>query len=80
MTNFGLTFFTISILGFGYFFSITLITEINTDEIKMRYTLFTKKTVKWNEIKSAEIVNYGFVGYGISLGSKYGTVYNTKGN
>ena len=25
-------------------------------------------------------MNYGFVGYGIRLGSKYGTVYNMKGN
>ena len=81
MTNLGLVIFTISVLGFAYFFyAMTLITEINKHEIKMRFIPFTKKNVKWSEIKSAKIVNYGFVGYGIRLGSKYGTVYNTKGN
>ena len=32
------------------------------------------------KLKSAKIVNYGFVGYGIRLGSQYGTIYNVNGN
>jgi hypothetical protein len=31
-------------------------------------------------LKSIKIVRYEFVGYGIRIGSKYGTVYNTKGD
>ncbi|MCO4822597.1 MAG: hypothetical protein KC469_11050 [Flavobacteriaceae bacterium] len=47
----------------------------------MDFFPFVKKRVHWKEIKSAEIVNYGFVGgWGIRLWTKYGTVYNTKGN
>jgi hypothetical protein len=46
----------------------------------MRFVPFLKKNIKWNELKSMKIVNYGFVGYGIRLGSKYGTVYNINGN
>ena len=81
MSNLGLIIFTLFVIGFAYFFYyMTLITEINEHEIKMKYIPFTKKVVKWSDIKSAKIVNYGFVGYGIRLGSKYGTVYNTKGN
>ncbi|WP_282032750.1 hypothetical protein [Aequorivita sinensis] len=47
----------------------------------MRFFPFVKKKVNWKDVKSAEVVNYGFVGgWGIRLGTKYGTVYNIKGN
>ena len=42
---------------------------------------FIKKRVSWKEIKSAEVVNYGFVGgWGIRLWTNFGTVYNIKRN
>lgn len=44
--------------------------EINEKEIKMRFFPFVSKRISREEVKSAEIVNYGFVGYGIRLGSK----------
>ncbi|MEI6866527.1 hypothetical protein [Flavicella sp.] len=57
-----------------------LTTEINITEVKIKFVPFLKKNVKWSDIKKSEIVNYGFVGgWGIRLGTKYGTVYNTKG-
>ncbi len=77
----GMIILSIFIFGFIYFnWYITLITEINDNGIKMRFVPFLKKNIKWNELKSMKIVNYGFVGYGIRLGSKYGTVYNINGN
>lgn len=34
----------------------------------------------WAEIESANVIEYGFVGgWGIRMGTKYGTVYNVKG-
>ena len=81
MSNAGIIIFTICVLGFIYFFwYMSLITEITNNGIKMRFIPFVKKEVKWNEIKSAKIVKYGFVGYGIRLGSSYGIVYNTNGD
>ena len=81
MSNLGIIIFTLFVLGFIYFnWYITLTTEITNDGIKMRFVPFVKKEIKWSELKSVKIVNYGFVGYGIRLGSKYGTVYNMKGN
>ena len=63
------------------FFRIRLITNINQNEIRMKFFPFVKKHINWKDVKSAEIVNYGFVGgWGIRLWTKYGTVYNTKGN
>ncbi len=81
MSNIGLIIFTLFVFGFIYFnWYMTLITEITNEGIKVRFVPFVKKEIKWNELKSAKIVNYGFVGYGIRLGSKYGTVYNMRGD
>lgn len=47
----------------------------------MSFFPFVKKTTKWTDMKKAEVINYGFVGgWGIRLRTKYGTVYNIKGN
>ena len=61
--------------------SVNLKTEIYEDEIRMRLFPFTRKKIKWNEIRKVEIIKYGFVGgWGIRGGTKYGTVYNMRGN
>lgn len=64
------------------FLSMNLKTEISDSIIKMSYFPFlVKKNVKWEEVKTAKVVNYGFVGgWGIRLWTKYGTVYNVRGN
>ncbi|HHC79470.1 MAG TPA: hypothetical protein ENK46_06280 [Flavobacteriia bacterium] len=81
MSDFGLIFFSIVVFGIiGLFWFMRLKTEIDKDEIKIKFIPFLKKNVTWGEIKNAKIVNYGFVGgWGIRLWTKYGTVYNTKG-
>ena len=81
MSNSGIIIFALCVLVFIYFIRyITLITKINEDGIKMHFVPFVKKSIKWNELESLKVVNYGFVGYGVRLGSKYGTVYNINGN
>jgi len=81
MSDNGLIIFSIFTLGFlALFWFMRLKTKINKNEIQMNFFPFVKKRIKWKDIKSAKIVKYGFVGYGIRLGSEYGTVYNTKGN
>ncbi len=73
----------ISILVFGVIglvWFIKLKTEIDRNEIRVRFIPFVKRIVRWNEVKTAEVINYGFQGgWGIRVGTKYGTVYNTKG-
>ena len=47
----------------------------------MRFFPFVKKEFQWSEIQKSKVVNYGFVGgWGIRLFTKYGTVYNIRGN
>lgn len=77
----GLIVFTVFIFAFiAFFWVMQLRTDINQQEVKMYFFPFLKKTIKWSEVKSAQIVNYGFVGgWGIRLWTKYGTVYNIKG-
>jgi hypothetical protein len=82
MSDTGLIIFSIIIFSFiSLFFFLELKTEINKYEITIKFSPFTNKRYKWNEIKSVELINYGFVGgWGIRLWTKYGTVYNVKGN
>ncbi len=81
MSDFGLIIFFLCTLAFiGFFKYIKLETELNNTGLKMSFVPFVKKDIKWEHIKSIKIVTYGFVGYGIRIGSSYGTVYNIKGN
>jgi hypothetical protein len=81
MSDVGLIIFAIFIFALIAFFRIMqLKTEVDEKGIRMNFFPLVKKEVLWTDLKSAEVVNYGFVGYGIRMGTKHGTVYNTKGN
>ena len=62
------------------FFTLKLKTEITSDSIYIRYFPFFSKRWKWEDIQTAEVITYGFVGYEIRISFKYGIVYNVKGN
>ncbi len=63
------------------FLVLHLHTKIDDKGISFRFFPFIKRSYPWHEIKSARVVNYGFVGgWGIRLFTAYGTVYNVKGN
>ena len=82
MSDLGLIIFAVFVFSLiAMFWFMQLKTEIDQNEIRMRFFPLVKKRVSWEEIKNAEIVNYGFVGgWGIRLSTKYGTVYNIKGD
>ncbi|MGB5368800.1 MAG: hypothetical protein WBN18_00065 [Flavobacteriaceae bacterium] len=81
MSDVGLIVFALGMLAFCIFFwSMTLITKIDAKAISVRYVPFFNKQFKWEDIDKAEIIKYRFVGFGIRLSFKYGTVYNIKGN
>ncbi len=61
-------------------FKMTLKTTINNQGIYVRFFPFIYKFFPWAQIKSATVITYNFVGWGIRLFTKYGTIYNTKGN
>ncbi|WP_235982900.1 hypothetical protein [Kordia aestuariivivens] len=81
MSNVGLIILAVLIfVVLAMFYVIRLKTEIDNYEIRMHFFPFVKKRIHWTAIKSAEVLDYGFVGgWGIRLWTKYGTVYNTKG-
>jgi len=62
------------------FFTMQLTTRITDAGIEMQYRPILNKAYSWNDIQSAAIKQYGFVGYGIRYSFKYGWVYNVKGN
>ncbi len=62
------------------FWMLSLRTKIDKDDIVIQFFPFRKKRIKWDEIATAEVLNYGFVGgFGIRMWTKYGTVYNVDG-
>lgn len=63
----------------AFFYSLTLRTNVNAQGIQLRYTPLTSTQLAWADIQKAEIIRYGFVGYGIRASPTYGTVYNAKG-
>ena len=81
MSTLGLVVFLLSVIAImALFFSMTLRTTINEEGVRYSFSPFTSGEVNWDEIASAEVTNYGFVGgYGIRKSFTYGTVYNTSG-
>ncbi len=81
MSDVGLVFFAFFVFSLlALFYFMRLKTEIDRNGIKMSFFPFVKKNVNWNDVKSAKVVNYGFVGgWGIRGSIKYGTVYTMKG-
>lgn len=63
------------------FLTMRLITEVDQEGIKFKFFPFLKRVYLWQEIISARVVDYGFVGgWGIRLFTPYGTVFNVKGS
>ena len=63
------------------FLIMNLKTEIDEQEIRIKFFPFVTKRIDWKDIKTVKVVNYGFVGgWGIRLFTDYGTVFNTSGN
>ncbi|MCE2611764.1 hypothetical protein LVD13_02190 [Flavobacteriaceae bacterium D16] len=82
MPDWGLILFALGMVAFVYFFyNIQLKTWIHTEGITISFPpFFSNKDFKISDIASAEVVTYGFTGYGLRYSLKYGTVYNVKGN
>ena len=82
MPDYMLVIYTLFIFGLLFFFRfIELKTEIDRIGIRINFRPFMKREYRWDEISSARVVNYGFQGgWGIRLGTKYGTLYNISGN
>jgi hypothetical protein len=63
------------------FWLLRLETRIDRAGVYIKYIPFLSRSYRWEDIQSFEVINYGFVGgWGIRLATKYGTVYNVKGN
>lgn len=82
MSDWGLILFALGTLSFVYFFYyIQLKTWIHPDRITVSFPpFFRKKHFAVSDIATARVITYGFVGYGLRLSPKYGTVYNIKGD
>lgn len=81
ITSFNLTVFILSIILIGLFAFLRLETKISQSEISVKYFPLLTRTIQWEDIESAELIDYGFIGgWGIRLTIKYGPVYNSRGS
>lgn len=81
MPDYGLFIFLAFTLGFAlFFYYLELRTEIDSRGIRVRLRPIATQTFKWEQIEAVQLVRYGFVGYGLRLMTKFGTVYNTRGH
>lgn len=69
----------ITVVILVFFWVMELRTRITYDELQIRFFPMYRKKFFWDEIKSAEVIRYDFVGYGLRLYTKYGSVFNTTG-
>ena len=61
------------------FSSLNLKTSIDQNVIRMAYGIFGSKKIKWSEVETVDVVDYGFVGYGMRFSRNHRTVYNVDG-
>lgn len=81
MTDTGLILVSIlTFLVFAGFLSLRLHTFISNREIKLRLSFLWKGHYTWKEVKSAEIIHYGWAGYGLRLSKKHGTLLSMGSN
>lgn len=81
MSDVGLMIFTLFVAALIFFFGrMRLKTRMDSKGIHLTFFPFAQKKIAWQEIKHAQVINYGFVGgWGLRLWTKYGTVYNVSG-
>ena len=82
MPNDGAVIFILGWCSFLYFFFgyLELRTEIDSRGIRVRLRGIMTERLAWSRIEKTELITYGFVGYGMRLATRYGTVYNISGN
>ncbi|BAO55552.1 hypothetical protein [Nonlabens marinus] len=72
------------ILGIIFMSSIWIMklkTSITEEKIHIHYYPFVKREWFWSDLKTAEVLDYGFVGgWGIRIWTGMGTVYNVRGS
>lgn len=66
---------------FLYFFLVylELRTEVDEKGIRVRLRGLSTEQFPWENISHTELITYRFVGYGLRLLTRYGTVYNMRG-
>ena len=81
MPNGMLVVFALLTIGINIFFRlIKLRTIVDDNHLQFTFFPFKRHQFKWKEIESVQLVNYGFIGFGIRMFSKYGTAYNIRGS
>ena len=73
--------FFLSFTSLFAYYTIRLKTEITEEYIKIKYFRIIEKTIKWKQVKSADIVTCKILGNRLATGwENYGAQRNSKGS
>lgn len=70
----------LTFLVFAGFFTLKLHTRIDERDIKLRFGFLWRGNYSWSQVQSAQIIRYGWAGYGLRLSKKHGTLLSMGGN
>lgn len=71
----------VGVVMVALFYFMKLKTSITEDKISIHFYPLVKREWKWSELKTAQVIDYGFIGgWGIRLWTGMGTVYNVSGS
>ncbi len=62
-----------------FLFYLELRTEVDEKGIRVRLRGLSSEHFLWDDMRHTELITYRFVGYGLRLLTRYGTVYNMRG-
>ncbi len=81
MPDTGLFIFALLMLVFlWYFRQVRLETEIDEQEIRMRFWPFSEIVTPWAEVETVRLVKFRFISRGIRTGTAHGTAYCVAGD
>jgi len=71
--------FSIPCLALVYFYKNKLYTRYDQEGIKINYFPFTRKLIRWSDIKKVEFIELDGFAQSVWQSEKYGTVYYAQG-
>lgn len=70
--------FSIPCLALLYFYKNKLYTRYDEEGIKINYFPFTRKLIRWNDIKKIEFIELDVFAHSVWHSERYGTVYHSR--
>jgi hypothetical protein len=80
LSNWGLVLLTVVIFSLLFtLLRLQLVTVVDQQAVGVEFGIFGKHRFRWQEIRKAEVVNLGWVGYGYRFNRQHGQIFTLGG-